>query len=74
MITSIIFYNISVTNKLLSPEESDKLNKPCVLLDYFDYHDIWHILSSIGLFFMMINIYKIDNKLDNIKNSEINIF
>ena len=74
MIVSVIFYNISVTNKLLSPSESDKLNKPCVIFDYFDYHDVWHILSSTGLFFMMINIYRIDCKLDNIKRSEINIF
>ena len=68
---AIIFYSIAVSDKLLSPPESNKLNKECVLFTYFDYHDIWHILSSIGLFIFMNIIFFIDN---NNLNEDVNIF
>jgi len=68
---AVIFYSISVSDKLLTPAESNKLNKPCVLFTYFDYHDIWHILSSIGLFIFMNIIFFIDN---NNLNEDVSIF
>ena len=62
MTLAIAFFLKSVTDKLLPMEASNKLNKDCVLFDYFDYHDIWHILSSIGLFIFINIIYFIDNR------------
>jgi len=67
MTLSILFFFKSVTDKFLPMNESNLLNKPCVLFDYFDYHDIWHILSAIGLFIFMNIIYFLDSKKpDNI--------
>lgn len=57
---AILVFEIPVTNKTLSHSESDALNKPCVLFNYWDYHDLWHILSAIGLFGMLMNIYFLD--------------
>jgi hypothetical protein len=68
---SLIFFLKGVTNKLLPLEKSNKLNKPCVLFNYFDYHDIWHIFSSIGLFIFINIVYFMDN---NTFDEEINIF
>ena len=62
MTLAITFFLKSVTDKLLPMDASNKLNKDCVLFDYFDYHDIWHILSSIGLFIFINIIYFIDNR------------
>ena len=60
---ALYFFTLDVNNKLLTPEESKELNKPCVLFDYWDYHDIWHILSATGLFiFMLIVLYLDGNK------------
>ena len=59
---SIVFFFIAVTDKFLPMNESNELNKPCVLFNYFDYHDIWHILSAIGLFIFMNIIYFLDSK------------
>jgi hypothetical protein len=64
---SLVYFNKSVNNRLLTIEESNKLNKPCVLFGYFDYHDIWHILSATGLFLFMNIIYFMDN-MDNMDN------
>ena len=62
MTLSILFFFKSVTDKFLPMNESNLLNKPCVLFNYFDYHDIWHILSAIGLFIFMNIIYFLDSK------------
>ena len=47
------------TDKSESPEKSRDLNGECFSSDFFDDHDIWHILSSSGLFMgalMMIHV------------------
>ena len=62
MCLAIIYFFKSVTDKFLTMEESNKLNQPCVLFDYFDYHDIWHILSAVGLLIFMNIVYFLDNK------------
>ena len=72
MSLSLIFFFIDVTDKFLPMIESNKLNKECVLFNYFDYHDIWHILSAIGLFIFVNIIFFIDtNKPNNPENMVI---
>ena len=63
IIALIFFLAKATTNKTESPEKSRDLNKECVSYDFFDDHDMWHILSSCGLFMgalMMIHMsYKL---------------
>ena len=50
MITAALIYHFkAATDKEKSPSESRDLNHDCVLLGFFDYHDLWHILSSFSL-------------------------
>ena len=50
MFTAVwVFQGYPTSDKSLKPPGSRNLNKDCVLLNFFDYHDIWHILSSFGL-------------------------
>jgi len=58
--TAIYFYNIAVTNKFLTPEESMLLNKPCVVFGYFDDHDVWHFLSAAGVTLLLLVVYFLD--------------
>jgi len=51
-----------------------ELNQPCVLFGYFDTHDVWHFLSAIGIFILMVLIYIIDNGLEVYRRSEIKAF
>ena len=37
------------TNKISSPENSRDKNEECVILEFFDWHDLWHFLSSFAL-------------------------
>eukprot|EP01133_Synstelium_polycarpum_P005285 gene5285-6126_t len=68
------FFEIAVTNKFLTFDESMKLNKPCVLFDFFDTHDVWHFFSSVGLFTVMAIAYLIDWDLRTIPRSLIHVF
>ncbi|GAM20407.1 hypothetical protein SAMD00019534_035820 [Acytostelium subglobosum LB1] len=68
------FFEIAVTNKFLSFDESMKLNKPCVLFDYFDTHDVWHFFSAVGLFTVMSIVYFIDYDLQYTPRSLIHVF
>ncbi|KAJ7365362.1 hypothetical protein OS493_005469 [Desmophyllum pertusum] len=43
------FVFMPTTDKVESAENSRNLNQECVLLGFFDHHDIWHILSSFTL-------------------------
>ena len=45
-----IFFAIETTDKSKSPEKSRDLNQECILLAFFDWHDVWHFCSSFGLF------------------------
>jgi hypothetical protein len=71
---AMIFFLNAVSNKSLTPSESRDLNKPCVLFNYWDYHDVWHILSAIGLFMSMIVFHHIDDDLNDIDRNNIAIF
>jgi hypothetical protein len=71
---ALIFFLNSVSNKSLTPEASAKLNKPCALFDYWDYHDIWHILSAVGLFSAMMIFYHLDDDLNDVERNQIAVF
>ena len=62
---SLMFFFKSVSDKFLPIIDSDLLNEPCVLFNYFDYHDIWHLLSAIGLFIFMNIIFFLDIDLNS---------
>ena len=44
-----IFRLLPTTNKTSSPEDSRDLNKDCGIFGFFDWHDLWHFLSSFAL-------------------------
>ena len=44
-----IFLGKATTDKSLTPEKSRDYNQDCIILNFFDAHDLWHILSSHAL-------------------------
>ena len=44
-----IFSMKATTDKVKRPEISRDLNQACAVVGFFDYHDLWHILSSFAL-------------------------
>ena len=45
----LVFKSLPTTNKTSSPENSRDTNEECVILGFFDWHDLWHFLSSFVL-------------------------
>ena len=44
-----IFIALATTSKTSSPENSRDQNEECVIFGFFDWHDLWHFLSSFAL-------------------------
>ena len=44
-----VFKALPTTNKTSSPENSRDQNEECGILGFFDWHDLWHFLSSFAL-------------------------
>nr|XP_045004020.1 SID1 transmembrane family member 1 isoform X1 [Jaculus jaculus] len=57
-----------------SPAESREKNRECVLLDFFDDHDIWHFLSATALFFSFLVLLTLDDDLDVVRRDQIPVF
>ena len=56
-----------------SPAESRNMNKECVIM-IFSGHDLWHFLSSAGLFFVFLFLLVIDDGIADWPHQNICIF
>ncbi|XP_061283085.1 SID1 transmembrane family member 1 isoform X3 [Bos javanicus] len=57
-----------------TPAESREKNRECILLDFFDDHDIWHFLSATALFFSFLVLLTLDDDLDLVRRDQIPVF
>ncbi|XP_064125091.1 SID1 transmembrane family member 2 isoform X3 [Loxodonta africana] len=57
-----------------TPAESREHNRDCILLDFFDDHDIWHFLSSIAMFGSFLVLLTLDDDLDTVQRDKIYVF
>lgn len=49
IVALVFFFCKQTTDKVKTPEKSRDLNQECFWMDFFDTHDVWHILSSFAL-------------------------
>ncbi|KAM7180803.1 SID1 transmembrane family member 1 isoform 2-T2 [Macrochelys suwanniensis] len=66
------FQNLSSWEE--TPAESREKNRPCVLLGFFDDHDVWHFLSAAALFFSFLVLLTLDDDLDSVRRDKIPVF
>ncbi|XP_030319591.1 SID1 transmembrane family member 1 isoform X5 [Calypte anna] len=57
-----------------TPAESREKNRPCILMGFFDDHDVWHFLSAAALFFSFLVLLTLDDDLDNVRRDKIPVF
>ncbi|KAM5276601.1 SID1 transmembrane family member 1 isoform 1-T2 [Hipposideros larvatus] len=57
-----------------TPAESREKNRECILLDFFDDHDIWHFLSATAMFFSFLVLLTLDDDLDVVRRDQIPVF
>jgi hypothetical protein len=61
-IISLYFFFHTEYNTFIDIEESNKLNRKCILFNFFDSHDLWHIVSAFALYTFMNIIFFIDDE------------
>ena len=71
---AIYFFVNADYSTLISAAESRNLNEECLLLDMYDHHDIWHMLSAAGLFFSFTLLMLLDDGLCYVPRNRIHIF
>ncbi|KAJ7990222.1 hypothetical protein DPEC_G00298070 [Dallia pectoralis] len=66
------FQGLSTWQK--TPAESREHNRDCIVLTFFDDHDIWHFLSSIAMFGSFLVLLTMDDDLDEVQRDKIFVF
>ncbi len=72
--SSLYFFNNEVKSYEVEPAISRTYNQRCILFDTYDAHDIWHILSSFGLFFIFLSMLTIDDGVRNKPRNKLAAF
>lgn len=57
-----------------TPALSRENNKSCIILDFYDGHDVWHFLSSGALFFSFMILLTLDDDLVYTSRDKIPVF
>ena len=70
----IAFYLQSVTNWLISPADSRNGNSECIVLGFYDSHDIWHFASAFALFFSALMVMTLDDGQEFDPRTKLRVF
>lgn len=73
-VASLYFFFQNLSSWEETPAKSREKNRECVLLDFFDEHDIWHFLSATALFFSFLVLLTLDDDLDVVPRDKIPVF
>ncbi|OWF47673.1 SID1 transmembrane family member 1-like [Mizuhopecten yessoensis] len=71
---ALYFFFAHLTSWQLTPSQSRKGNKSCMLLDFYDAHDVWHFLSAIAMFMSFLVLLTLDDDLFSTRRDRITVF
>ena len=54
MLIHVVYLHLCPYYFQLTPAVSREGNKDCILMGFYDAHDVWHFLSAISLFFSFL--------------------
>ncbi|KAJ8978689.1 hypothetical protein NQ317_004217 [Molorchus minor] len=70
---TVIYGGFYVCMKV-TPAESRHLNQNCIMLNFFDKHDVWHLLSAPALYFSFMFLMCLDDDIIDTNQKEITVF
>nr|XP_058947925.1 SID1 transmembrane family member 1-like [Pocillopora verrucosa] len=73
-ILALVFFLSNLTSWQKSPARSREGNKECVLLGFYDAHDVWHFLSACALFLSFLGLLTLDDDLLETPRHRIPVF
>jgi len=81
IVLSFVFWGLAIsvfiqgsTSWQTSPAESRNLNRECILLRFYDTHDIWHFLSAASMFFSFMTLLTLDDGMITTPRHKIAVF
>ncbi|KAI5745333.1 hypothetical protein M8J76_010178 [Diaphorina citri] len=57
-----------------TPAESRTYNRPCLVLNFYDHHDVWHVLSALAMFFSFMCLLALDDDVSNRDRDTLPVF
>lgn len=72
--SSLYFFYQEVKSYEVPAAISRMRNRPCILLNTYDVHDIWHLLSSFSLFFSFLTLLTLDDGIRKKRRKQIAAF
>nr|CDJ86520.1 C. briggsae CBR-SID-1 protein [Haemonchus contortus] len=72
--TALYFLFADETDWALTPAQSRALNRPCVVLSFYDYHDLWHITSALASLMTLVALSTIDDAVSALPTSLLTVF
>ncbi|CAH1102698.1 unnamed protein product [Psylliodes chrysocephalus] len=69
-----VIHAIFYTCMKVTPAESRQWNQECLLLKFFDKHDVWHLLSAPALYFTFMYLMSLDDDIMDKEQTEIPVF
>ncbi|XP_046382561.1 SID1 transmembrane family member 1-like [Ischnura elegans] len=73
-IASLFFFFHKAISWKLTPAQSRTYNQPCLIMDFFDNHDVWHFLSAASMFFSFMVLLTLDDDLIHTPRDIIPVF
>ncbi|RUS72696.1 hypothetical protein EGW08_019552 [Elysia chlorotica] len=71
---SLHFFFEQLSNWQETPAGSREQNRACMLMDFYDTHDVWHFLSALSMFFSFLIIFLLDDDLAQTRRDRIPVF
>ncbi|XP_012944274.1 SID1 transmembrane family member 1 isoform X2 [Aplysia californica] len=71
---SLYFFFQHLTSWQKTPAGSRAGNRECILLEFYDSHDVWHFLSAISLFFSFLILLLLDDDVSLKRRDQIPVF
>eukprot|EP00697_Spironema_sp_BW2_P012381 gnl/Spiro4/28619_TR14163_c0_g1_i1.p1 gnl/Spiro4/28619_TR14163_c0_g1~~gnl/Spiro4/28619_TR14163_c0_g1_i1.p1 ORF type:complete len:569 (+),score=155.79 gnl/Spiro4/28619_TR14163_c0_g1_i1:568-2274(+) len=72
--TAMYFFFLEPANTDLTPWNSRDHNEDCILFDFYDSHDVWHILSALSLFSILLLVFFIDSDVAEVPRHTLKVF
>ncbi|KAK6051188.1 hypothetical protein COOONC_11305 [Cooperia oncophora] len=73
-LTNTSLYFLYYIFEKLSPAQSRAQNRPCIFLSFFDYHDLWHITSSLASLVTLMAVSTLDDAVSSLPTNELSVF
>ncbi|CAG4967023.1 unnamed protein product [Colias eurytheme] len=71
---ALYFFVSGSTDWSSTPAESRHRNHECKVLEFYDSHDLWHMLSAVALYLSFNTMLTWDDGLSAVKRTEIAVF